>query len=366
MAFSNNFQSVARSTALIVGAALAIPCSLAVGTQAAADPWETITPGGDTQCSDGSPYSFHVRRADPERLLVYFNGGGACWDSATCDRTTGLAPPDTDYRVIAGAGSGNDPREYNGVFALDEPENPLSEWSQLFVSYCTGDVHIGNRDATYTREGGETYTVHHNGRTNAEAALDYVASEMPTPKKILVAGGSAGGVASPAYTPLIARRFPDAEVVQFGSGANGFRVPPEVWNAWASIPVLQGLYDNPGISADTLQFTDLYRHAAASAPEVRFHTFDHAFDALQEYFNELLGVPGPLLPTLDANLEVMHEDNPQLRSYVAEGVFHTVLRYEELYTRETAGVRAVDWLSQLVSGEAVDNVHCGAAASCME
>jgi hypothetical protein len=362
----------ARRRMIVLGAALATLCSLIAGcshdagTQTAADPWETITPGGDTQCSDGSPYSFHVRRADPERLLVYLNGGGACWTDETCDRTKGIKPPSTTYRVTAGPGSGNDPREYNGVFALDEPENPLREWSQVFVSYCTGDVHFGNKNATYKGKDGDTFTVHHNGRANAEAALAYIANKMPTPKKILVAGGSAGSVASPAYTPLIARRFPDAEVVQFGGGGNGLQITPDVWNAWNSIPVLQGLYDNPDISADTLRATDLYRHAVASAPKVPFHTFDHAFDAALEGYNELLGVPAPHLRYLDADLKVMHKDNPQLRSYVAEGDFHTVLRYEELYTRKTGGVRAVDWVNRIISGEAVDDVHCGTAETCME
>ena len=44
-----------------------------------------MVPGGDTICSDGSPYRFFVHRGDPSKLLIEFEGGGACWSGATCE-----------------------------------------------------------------------------------------------------------------------------------------------------------------------------------------------------------------------------------------------------------------------------------------
>ncbi len=41
--------------------------------------WNTFEPGGETTCSDGSPFRFFARPGDPEKLLVYFQGGGGCW-----------------------------------------------------------------------------------------------------------------------------------------------------------------------------------------------------------------------------------------------------------------------------------------------
>ena len=35
-------------------------------------------------CADGSAFKFFVYPGDPARLLVEFEGGGACWDAATC------------------------------------------------------------------------------------------------------------------------------------------------------------------------------------------------------------------------------------------------------------------------------------------
>ena len=47
--------------------------------------WQEILPAANTTCSDGSPYSFFVRQGDPDKLLVYFQGGGACWFRENCD-----------------------------------------------------------------------------------------------------------------------------------------------------------------------------------------------------------------------------------------------------------------------------------------
>ena len=41
--------------------------------------WNAIEPGGDTLCSDGTPYRFFVHPGNTTKLMVYFEGGGACW-----------------------------------------------------------------------------------------------------------------------------------------------------------------------------------------------------------------------------------------------------------------------------------------------
>jgi len=41
-----------------------------------------VSPGGMTRCifSGSTPYSFQVIPGDTSKVLVYFQGGGACWD----------------------------------------------------------------------------------------------------------------------------------------------------------------------------------------------------------------------------------------------------------------------------------------------
>src|SRR5690606_33626920 len=50
--------------------------------------WTAMEPGGETACALGTPYSFHVKPgegADAKKLLIFLNGGGACWTGDQCD-----------------------------------------------------------------------------------------------------------------------------------------------------------------------------------------------------------------------------------------------------------------------------------------
>ena len=46
-----------------------------------------VLPGGETRCiySYSTPFAFQVIPGDSDKLLFYFQGGGACWDKATTD-----------------------------------------------------------------------------------------------------------------------------------------------------------------------------------------------------------------------------------------------------------------------------------------
>lgn len=334
---------------------------LALAATAADGDWETITPGGDTLCAAGTPFNFHVRQADPQKVMIFFNGGGACWSAETCD-----VAGQPSYRPFASAEAGNDPRHYDGAFALDNPENPFRDWSQLFVSYCTGDVHLGAADATYTLDDGTDFNIHHRGWANSMAALDYLFTHFTAPERVLVAGGSAGALSSPVFAAMVARQYPDTEVIQFAGGGAGYRLPAPtlLWQRWGVLAVLPDWYNIDQQTDATLTIPDLYRLAYRAAPGLRFHQFDHAYDAVQEDFHRMLGQPLELLPALDANRTELQADIPALRNYVAAGEFHTLLRYSELYSRETAGVRAVDWVRDLIAGRDVAEVHCGAPAAC--
>lgn len=326
-----------------------------------AEAWETIYPGGDTLCATGTPYNFHVRKADPARLMIFFNGGGACWSGASCD-----VDGQPTFRPYATAASGNDPRQYDGAFALDNPENPFREWSQLFVSYCTGDLHLGAAETSYRRADGTEFNIHHRGWANSMAALDYVFAEFSQPRQVVVAGGSAGAVSSPIFAALVAQHYPNSSVIQFAGGGAGYRLPPPtpLWRGWGVFSALPPELRGSDYTAANTDMLDLYRMAAAAAPTVRFHMFDHAYDAVQEDFHAMLGAPVELLAGMDTNQRELKADIPHLRSYTATGEFHTLLRYPELYSQSTAGVRAVDWLRAIAAGEEVSDVHCGTPRDC--
>ena len=46
--------------------------------------WQSIPGGPDCECSDGSPFEIWERPADPTKVMLYFEGGGACFSAETC------------------------------------------------------------------------------------------------------------------------------------------------------------------------------------------------------------------------------------------------------------------------------------------
>ncbi|HZB59549.1 MAG TPA: hypothetical protein VFA73_10225, partial [Actinomycetota bacterium] len=144
----------------------AAPGRAATTAPAAAAPavWERVEPGGRTRCGRGGRFAFWARMGAPDRLLVFFEGGGGSWDYRSCARGAGMF----DDRVDAG----DDPSRAAGVLDLDDPRNPFNGWSALFVPSCTGDVFAGDAVRTYRAADGRAVTVHHRGHVNASAALD--------------------------------------------------------------------------------------------------------------------------------------------------------------------------------------------------
>lgn len=124
-----------------------------------------------------SPYSFFARVADPTKLLVYFQGGGACFngDSCSLDRYPSYRPRVGDWH----------PNNEGGIFELDNPGSPFADYSMVYVSYCAGDVHLGDKEVTYDVAAAEhelqegqnpaahTVTIKHKGHRNAMAALEW-------------------------------------------------------------------------------------------------------------------------------------------------------------------------------------------------
>lgn len=91
------------------------------------------------KCSDGSDYKFYFKKGS-ENLLIFFSGGGACWDYDTCNSHNKSYPiktyeNKTDLKY-------NKPGHWKGLLDLDNSNNPIKDWSILFLPYCSADLHI--------------------------------------------------------------------------------------------------------------------------------------------------------------------------------------------------------------------------------
>ena len=332
------------------------------GPAAARTPWTTIEPGGETSCATGTPYAFHVKPgegADAAKLLIFLNGGGACWTGEQCDLGTEPTPYVPFVQLPA-----NDPRGQQGVFDLGNPENPVANWTQVYAAYCTGDVHLGNRDATYETADGREVTVRHRGRANVEAVLAWVYENVETPERVVVAGSSAGAIAAPLYAAEVADHYPDVEIAAFADGAGGYRDATiagliETWGFWDGAPEWAA-----GIDHASATFEDIDAAAAKHAPKMRVVEYDSAYDSVQEMFLRLLGNQEPLYPLLQQNRAEQAEAIPGFAGYTSRGTEHTLIRFDRLYTYEEEGVRAVDWFGDVAEGREAESVTCGEPEAC--
>ena len=132
-------------------------------------------PGGSASCPaatasapSAASSAYWVHRGDPTKVMLYFQGGGACFSADTCRPGSGA------YKASTGAEDDPSLRPA-GLLALDDPRNPVAGWSIVFVPYCTGDVFLGNDDHEYSPD----VTIHHNGAVNARAALDRAGRDVP-------------------------------------------------------------------------------------------------------------------------------------------------------------------------------------------
>src|SRR5215204_1528751 len=170
--------------------------------------WKRVVPGGDCRCSDGSEFSFWLRKANPRKVVFYLQAGGACFSAKTC-------APDSDlYQTRVD----ESPAGKGGMLDLADERNPFADYSAVYVPYCTGDTHIGDATTKYS----PGLTVHHKGYVHGTAALDRLAAAFPRANEVVVVGESAGSVAAPLYAGLVSDRLPDARITVLAHGSGSY------------------------------------------------------------------------------------------------------------------------------------------------
>jgi hypothetical protein len=334
------------------------------GSAAAGDSeWEKVVPGGDTVCADGSEYAFFERPADPAKVVFYLDGGGICFDAASCANantpTSGeRAGPDYDPNV-----EGENPAGEGGMFDFGREDNPFRDYSFVYVPLCTADSHLGNATQTYSPE----LTVEHKGWVNGTAALDYLAENYADAAQVVVVGKTAGGVAAPLYGGLASDLLPDAQVLVFGAQSGAIPDDPDlnaniIGELWGAFDIMPGWKVNEGLTAQEWGTRQFWIQAGRHDPTIVLARFDYAFDPhAAEGVKYLLGIdvaPADLVALMDSNEAAIEAAGVVIHSYTAPGEGHGILEFEMFYEMEVNGVRLVEWLEALIARQPVGDVHC--------
>lgn len=322
--------------------------------------WIEIKTGGETLCARGAEYAFFVRKGDPQKILIDFSGGGACWDGFTCDNRQVFKDDIRDARSKVTA--------QNGVYDHQDSRNPYKDWTHVVVPYCTGDLHLGSGDAVYQRFGKEPFTIHHRGAINAQAVMNWVQSQYQVVNEISVAGCSAGSYASVLWTAYIAEKYKAARILQYGDSGAGVsdRMFFPQWEMGAVIPNWIPSLNPVFVDWNKLNIVEVYKGIAEYYPMIQFSQFNHAGDRIQKFFYALMGGDtGSWLPRMFSNMEETSA-LPNFHYFVASGPNHCAFSKPLLYSTTTEGRDLHNWLSNAVLGRGFENVKCAACLTEVE
>lgn len=147
-----------------------------------------------TMCMRGGTFRASTREAaESEDLLIFLQGGGACW-SAFCLAVT-AAPP--------GVPPGDLLRPGNA-------QNPYDGWDVLYVPYCDGSLFAGDNDVD--EDGDGTPDRLHHGLANLSAALSVGWERFPHPRRVVLAGSSGGGFGTILAAFLVRYVYPGVPI----------------------------------------------------------------------------------------------------------------------------------------------------------
>lgn len=157
-----------------------------------------FTPAGPQGpvCIAGTEYSVFTRKGKKNKLLIFEQGGGACWqDFYNCNVLSEAQEP---------------PGPPTGIFDFESKDNPFADYSMVYLPYCDGSVFSGDNDVFDPAFGAaigvpQALFRFHRGMRNQSAGMDLARSMFPKAKDITVAGSSAGGVGAAGFAPFFVR-----------------------------------------------------------------------------------------------------------------------------------------------------------------
>lgn len=315
-----------------------------------ADTFTFIKTGGQTRCAKGAEYGFYVRPGATDKVVIDFSGGGACWNDLSCGLSENVKIFDDTVQAA--------PTPV-GIYDHGKAENPIADWTHVFVPYCTGDVHWGDNVKTY--DGG--VTLNHVGAVNARAVLDWVYGEFQVPQRVFVTGCSAGSYGSILWSAHVREHYKDSPtaVAQFGDAGAGISPDtffPETATSWKP----QGAF--PPWANDFAQYTklsEMYVAIADHNPSSLFSQMTTRVDQTQITFYTFMDVNGSAdiwSQKMLASYDEIEAATDNFASYVTDGDVHCSINKDAFYTIADNGSKLSDWVRTLTEGELPTSVRC--------
>jgi len=310
-----------------------------------------VFPGGKTKCifGDSSDYAFQVWPGDNDKILIYFQGGGACWDHGSTTPT-----PFCTTSIY--------PQPEKGVFVRNDPDNKFSQYTIVHLLYCSGDLFAGNTTRPYTH-GGEPVTQF--GQENVHATYEWIKAQQEAgnfPAKftdLVVMGQSAGSIGAQVWAGEILQFIgyekasvnPDSYLGVFPPNSQG----PLIYNFGAcgagnisALHIPDYLYQM--CLNETLTLQNITAYWLSAFPDVPFGFIESKADTTQISFYSALAISIGDNPILTENefynranaIMEMYNVYDNFVVYLVDGSQHTFTPNKLYYEAGPDGPRQKD------------------------
>lgn len=308
-------------------------------------------------CNGGIDSGVGVRRVEgASRTVLYFKGGGACFNTLTCAFTSPLMLTGDDAMAA----------NPEGVLDFTRDDNPLADANVVYVPYCTGDVHAGVRGEQMVPDVEEPWNF--VGHDNVLAALDRVVPTFADTEQLVVLGTSAGGMGALINFRFIREGWPNTETIVIDD--SGVILPDaylepclqthlrETWGFTDLLPpACDGCMTDGGGG-----LANLFAYLPDTYPDVRFALIASNRDRVLRLFygfgNDACesggGLPDLGEERYGQGLSALHDEalDGRFVLYEIDSDVHTWSTTPAFYNTDSAGVSMAGWFSAVLDGTA--------------
>ncbi|MEO8705326.1 MAG: pectin acetylesterase-family hydrolase [Kofleriaceae bacterium] len=323
-------------------------------------------------CGYGQQTGIGVSVGAGSDVLIYLEGGGLCWDEVSCEVNVGpvvLASYFTNGftkatfdGILAGGGYSA------GIFDRTLANNPYKDATQIYVPYCTGDVHTGSTKRYFPFA---QQVAHFAGRENLELALAAITASFPATTRVTLSGSSAGGYGALFNFPRVQEVFGATRVDLVSDSGPVFSFSPflqqgyPVWNTNAVIP--------DDCEACLADYHNLYDYYARTYSGSRMAFVSHDEDLViaaghlqlpypSFYFTMKAFTQGTLAPlanwryfvaagTGHTSVYELREPSIQKQRICLARILGTCLAYDPFHEIEVSRTVLADWLTQMATDD---------------
>ena len=317
-------------------------------------------PGAHCMNGSSTGIGINLSPTGDSRVVIYLEGGGACFDPVTC---SGVANRRRGFDGERFSGV-TDVLGYYPIFRRDETANPTRDWTQVYVPYCTGDVHAGTNPEGYDLPDDDLGPLEQVGYLNVTEYLRRLAPTFRGAEQVLLTGSSAGGFGALANYDQVAQAFGCSDVMLLDDAGpvvdDPFMRPclqartREMWRFHVPPDCPQCTSEDGG------GFVALWGYLATKYPDRRFGLLSALEDGtirsffsfgLSEGCDSLGSMPGELYAEGLVDLrDRWHAPYPNIHTWYVEGAQHTFLPVS-LRRPVVAGIHAGEFMRLLVEDD---------------